>query len=97
MAKKKANAKQYPELLLLVNYSHFSSSLSFKNNRAYFKKEAKEHYVCFHEIIRVIIMKMKIKMKNRSHRYDINRPMDTNILNIKSVSVMMVLLCNKNT
>ena len=35
-------------------------------------------------------MKMMLKMKNRSHRYDINRPsprMDTNILNIKCVSV----------
>ena len=33
-------------------------------------------------------MKIRLKMKNRSHRYDINRPttkMDTNILNIKCV------------
>ena len=29
--------------------------------------------VCFHEIIRLIIMKMEMKMKNKSHRYDINR------------------------
>ena len=27
-----------------------------------------------HEIIGLIIMKMKMKMKNRSLRYDINRP-----------------------
>ena len=27
-----------------------------------------------HENIQLIIMKMKIKMKNRSHKYDINRP-----------------------
>ena len=25
-------------------------------------------------MIRLIIMKMKVKIKNRSHRYDINRP-----------------------
>ena len=30
--------------------------------------------VCFHEIMRLIIMKTEMKMKNRSHRYDINRP-----------------------
>ena len=29
-------------------------------------------YVCIREIIREIIMKMSIKMKNRSHRYNIN-------------------------
>ena len=27
-----------------------------------------------HENIQLIIMKMKIKMKNRSHKYDINSP-----------------------
>ena len=35
-------------------------------------------------------MKMRLKMKNRSHRYDINRlglDMETNKLNIKRVSV----------
>ena len=31
-------------------------------------------YVCIHEIIRVVIMKMKMEIKNRSHRYDKNRP-----------------------
>ena len=30
-------------------------------------------YVCIHEIIRLIVMKMKI-MKNRSYKYDINWP-----------------------
>ena len=34
------------------------------------------HAVCIHETIRFmsIIKKMKMEMKNRSHRYDINRP-----------------------
>ena len=31
-------------------------------------------YVCVHEIIRVTTLKMEMKMKNRSHRYDMNRP-----------------------
>ena len=43
-AKSQANAKQHPEaeLLLFENYSNSSSTLSFKNNRIYSKKEAKE-------------------------------------------------------
>ena len=28
-------------------------------------------YVCIHEIIRLIIMKVNMKMKNRSLRYDV--------------------------
>ena len=38
------------------------------------KNKQKNMCVCIHEIIRVIMMKMRMKMKNRSHRYDINRP-----------------------
>ena len=30
--------------------------------------------VCIHEITRLIITEMKMKMKNGSHRYHINRP-----------------------
>ena len=42
-------------------------------------------------------MKIRLKIKNRSHRYDINRPhsrMDINILNIKCINVM-VATCAK--
>ena len=48
------------------------------------------------EVIWLTTMKMRLKMKNRSHRYEINIPrprMDTNILNIKCVS--MIVLCIK--
>ena len=40
LAKKQAHAKQNPDadLLLFENYSHFSSTLSSKNNRTYSKK-----------------------------------------------------------
>ena len=38
------------------------------------KNKQKENCICIHEIIRLIIMKIKVKMKKRSHRYDINRP-----------------------
>ena len=42
--------------------------------RRILKSKLKNKCVCVHEIIRVIRMKMKIKTKNRSFRYDINRP-----------------------
>ena len=48
------------------------------------KKCAKKE-VCFNEIALLIIMKMKIRMRNRSHGSGINRPGLT--LNIESVSV----------
>ena len=38
------------------------------------KNKQKNMCVCFYEIIRLIIMKMEMQMKNRSHRYDIDRP-----------------------
>ena len=38
------------------------------------KNKEKNKYGCIHQIKRLIITKMKIKMKNRSRRYDINRP-----------------------
>ena len=37
------------------------------------RNNQKEKCVCIHEIKRLIIMKMKIRMETRSHRYDINR------------------------
>ena len=29
---------------------------------------------CFNEMVRLILMKMRLKMKNRLHEYDINKP-----------------------
>ena len=46
--------------------------------------------VCIHKIIQLIIMPRKVKIKDRSHRYDITNfgvDLDTNTVNIKSVSV----------
>ena len=70
-------AKQHPEaeLSLFENYLLFSSSLSSKNNTKYSKKCTKIKYVCLNEVIRLMTMKMRLKMKNRSHIYHINRPM----------------------
>ena len=34
----------------------------------------KNKCICFNEVIWLMTMKMTLKMKNRSHRYDIIRP-----------------------
>ena len=71
LAKNYAKAKQHSEakLLQLENYSLFSSMLSSKNRR-YYKKCIKNKYVYSNEIIRLMKMKMRLKMKNRSYRCD---------------------------
>ena len=70
IGKKEANAKQHPEdeLLLLDNYLHSSS-----DNRTYRKKSKRLSVSVF---IRLYYYAMKIimKIRNRSHRYDINEP-----------------------
>ena len=38
------------------------------------KIKQKKKCVCIHEILGLITMKIRMNMKNRSHRYDINRP-----------------------
>ena len=66
LAKNQAKAKQLleAELLLFENSTHSS----YENNRTYSS-------VCIHQITRLIIIKLKMKLENRSHRYDIiNRP-----------------------
>ena len=57
--------------LIFQNYSHSSLTLSSKNH---LKNKEKNKCVCIYEIIWLIIMKIKTKIKNRSHRYNINRP-----------------------
>ena len=76
-----------------------SSMLSSKNSRAYSKKCAKKQvclFVYFNKIIWLIIM--KVKKKNRSHRYDINRHMSTHGLTYskyKKCLSMIMLICIK--
>ena len=58
----------------------------------------KNKYVCIHDIIRLIIMKMKIKMGNKSYRYDLNRPRSRHehaYSKYKNCLSMMMLLCIK--
>ena len=75
LAKNQVNAKQHPEL----NFCHLKTMHILQTRYDpkiighILKNKLKNKCVCFHEIIRLIIMKMKMKMKNRSHRYGINR------------------------
>ena len=71
LANNQANAKQDPEaeLLTLENYSRSSPTLSNNKNRTYKQKisknKQKNNCVCIHEIIRLIIMKMRMRIKKR--------------------------------
>ena len=40
----------------------------------YAKKSAKSKFVCFNDVIELMTMKIRLGIKNRSQRYDINRP-----------------------
>ena len=72
--KNKGKAKQHPEVefLLFENFLLCSPTLSFKNNRIY-KKCAKYKCVYFNDVIRLMTIKVRLKMKNRLQRYNINR------------------------
>ena len=62
------------------------------------KNKQNDKYVCIHEIIRLIIKKMKMKMKNGSYRYDINRPRSRHgrkYTKYKKCFTMMILICIK--
>ena len=84
LAKNQANAKKNPEVELL-HYPHSWFTLLSKNNGTYSKK-LKIKCVCIHEIIYVIIVKMMMKMKNRSYRHNINSLRSRHIVNIRIVS-----------
>ena len=51
LAKNQANAQQHPEaeLFLSKNYSHFSSTLLYKNNSTYSENKQKKKFFCKNE------------------------------------------------
>ena len=53
------------------------------------KNKQKSNFVCIHEIIRLIIMKMK--MKNRSHRHDINRPRSIHLKKCNKYEMYLII------
>ena len=110
LAKHQANAKQHPqaELLTSENYWYSSHTLSSNNTKTYLssntisrhilKNKQKNKHVCIHEIMQLIIMKMKTKMKIDSRKYGINRPRQRHghkySKYMKRLSMMM-LICIK--
>ena len=97
LVKNQGKAKEHPEaeLLLLENYLLTSSSSSSKNDRSYSKKITRNKYVYLNEVIWLMTMKKMLKMKKRSHRYDINRTRPTNghkyTKHKMCLSIMMVI------
>ena len=58
----------------------------------------KKQKCLFFEIISLTIIKMRVKMKNRSHRYDINRTRPRHgyeYTKYKMCFSMMIVMCNK--
>ena len=67
LAKSKTNAEQHPEVKLQLT-DNYSNSYHPKIIKHILKGKQKSRHIFIHEIICLIIMKMKIK--NRSRRYD---------------------------
>ena len=85
---KLAKTKQMLSNTLMLNfcYQYSLSTLSSKNNRTNSKISIKNKCVCIHEIIRLMIVRMMMKMKNRSHRHDINSSSSRQKVIMRSVS-----------
>ena len=98
--KKLSNAKQHPEaeLSLFKNYSLSSSTLSSKNNTRYSEKCSRNKCVCFNDVIWLMSIKIRLKVKSRSQRYDINKPRPTNghkYTKHKMCLSIMIVICIK--
>ena len=92
-AKNQAKANQHPESELLLSSFKLSSITCMR----YSKKCAKSKCSCFNEIMWLIVMKMRLKMKNRSHRYDINRArprLGHKYTKYKMRLSIMIVMCN---
>ena len=48
--------------------------LSSKNIRRYSEKCTKSNCICFNDVIELMAMKTRLKMKKGSQKYNINRP-----------------------
>ena len=62
------------------------------------KNKQKNKCVCIHENMRLNIMKMNVKKKNRPHRYNMNKPRSRHghkCSKCKKCLIMMMLICIK--
>ena len=75
LSKNQAKAKQHPEVehLLFEKYLLSSSTLSSKNNKRHSKKCTRNKCVYYWRLW-LMAIKMRLKIKNRSQGYNINRP-----------------------
>ena len=60
------------------------------------KNTQKNKCVCIHEIMRLIIMKTMMIMKNRSHRYDINSPRSRHQRKYSKYIIMMPIFIKQH-
>ena len=99
LAKNHAKAKQHPGagFSLFENYLPSLIMLSSKTDMRYSNKCTK-NCVCFQEIIWLIILKMRVKIKIILDRYDINRIRPRHgyeYTNYKISLSRMMVMCNK--
>ena len=89
-------------IFAMENYSHSSCTLLPKNKKLeknflkILKNKQKNKFFSIHEIMRLIMIKMKMKMKNGSPRYNINRPRSRygyKCIEYKKCLSMMMVIC----
>ena len=100
LTKNQAKAKQHPDakLLLFENYAISSFMLQSKNNMRYSKQCAKKKSASFYWIILLIIMKIRLEMKNRLRRYDVKKTKPRHghkYTKYKTCLSTMMVMCNK--
>ena len=59
--------------MIVIKLTRFFYKQHFCKQRQTAIGKKMHKYVCLNEVIRLMAMKIRLKMKNRSHRYDINR------------------------
>ena len=71
----KLNVKQHPELeLLLFEIICFIHPRYHPEIIGQILKNVRKKDICLNEVIWLMTMEIRLKMKRRSHRYDMNRP-----------------------
>ena len=73
LAKNQANAKKMLNICFLKVIHILHTRYHLKIMGHILKNKRNNKCVCTNEIMRLIVMKMEMKMKKESHRYDINR------------------------
>ena len=87
MAKNEAKAKQHLRLnfyylrIICFRHPHYHPKIIGDIQ----KNVQKSKYVYINEVISLMTIKMRLKIINRSHKYDINRPRPKHRLNILNI------------